>query len=231
MSPASSVLPNEPTLLATHAQDVSLPEEVREQARRALAPVILHIAWKVAAKARQPGRDLLDEAVSHVLHRLDRFSVASGCFVPWCRRVLTNRLTDLVRRAGVRRAEVLHAEEREDPSADASLRAFEVAADLAAPFSAADLARVCDWTQEDRVVLLSLGLLWRKVPAEVWRRTVTACGLEPPFPPPGFGEGDTREERGRVLARALGWTRNRVSQRLSRGRRLLRALEFVRDIE
>jgi DNA-directed RNA polymerase specialized sigma24 family protein len=230
MSLAAPVLSNDPTFLATLAQDAGLPEALREQARKALVPVIRGVARGVAGDTTQAGRDLQDEAVSHVLRRLDRFTPVGGRFVRWCRRVLTNRLIDLIRRAEARRAEGLPPEGREDPSAGLDLRAFEVAADLAAPFSEADLARVCAWRPQERLVLLSLGLLWRKVPAEVWGRTVTACGLQPPFPPAGFGEGDTREERGRILAEALGWKPNRLSQRVSRGRGLVRALDFVHEL-
>jgi DNA-directed RNA polymerase specialized sigma24 family protein len=231
MSVTSPVISNDPTLLAARARDVNLPEVLREQARRELVPVIGRIASRIGADAGQAGRDLRDDAVCHVLGRLDRFTATERCFVAWCRRVLANRLIDLLRRAAARRAEVLYPEAREDPSAGLGLRAFEVAADLAAPFSAADLARVRAWGPLDRVVLLSLGLLWRKVPDEEWRRTVRACGLQPPFPPAGFGEGDTRDERGRALAAALGWKPNRLAQRASRGRRLLRALDFVRDMQ
>ncbi len=227
-SPTAS---QDPTLLAALTRDTSLPEGLREQARRELVPVIRRIASRVGADAGQAGRDLRDEAISHVLRRLHGFDPAAGPFAAWCRRVLTNRLIDLLRRAAARRAEVLRPEGREDPSAGLGLRAFEVAADLAAPFSAADVARVCAWKPFDRLVLLSLGLLWRKLPDPVWRQTVRACGLQPPFPPAGFGEGDTRDERSRILAVALGWGPNRLAQRVSRGRRLLRALNFVQDMQ
>jgi DNA-directed RNA polymerase specialized sigma24 family protein len=231
MSVTSPLAAQDPTRLAVLAQDARQPEALREQARRGLALVIHHIARRVGAGAGQAGQDLRDEALSHVLRHIGRFNAAGGRFVAWCRRVLTNRLIDLLRRAESRRAEALRPEAREDRSAGLRLRAFEVTADLAAPFSPADLARVCAWAPLDRVVLLSLGLLWRKVPGDVWERTVRACGLEPPFPPGGFGEWDTREERGRILASALGWTPNRLAQRVSRGRRLLRALDFVRDMQ
>jgi DNA-directed RNA polymerase specialized sigma24 family protein len=231
MSVPSPIVSNDPTLLAARAQNANLPEELREQARRELVPVIRRIASRVGAGAGQAGRDLRDEAVSHVLCRLDRFAAADQCFVAWCRRVLTNRLIDLLRRAAARRVAVLVPEGREDPSAILGVRACEMAADLAAPFSAADFARVCSWKPLDRLLLLSLGLLWCKLPDQVWQRTVRACGLRPPFPPAGFGEGDTRDERGRVLAAGLGWSPNRLAQRVSRGRRLLRALDFVRDLQ
>ncbi len=222
---------DDPTSLAALAQNTKVPEGLREQARRELVPVILRIALRVGAGAGQVGRDLRDEAISHVLSHLDRFTATERCFVVWCRRVLTNRLIDLLRRAAARRAVALSPEGREDPSAALGLRAREVAADLAAPFSAADLARVCAWKPLDRLLLLSLGLLWRKVPDPVWQRTVRACGLQPPFPPAGFGDGDTRDERGRVLAAGLGWKPNRLAQRALRGRRLLRALDFVRQLQ
>ncbi|HYT95054.1 MAG TPA: sigma factor [Gemmataceae bacterium] len=227
----SSTTSNDPTVMAACALDTNLPEDLREQARRSLVPVIRRIACRVAADAGQAGRDLLDEAISHVLCRLDHFKTTQGHFVGWCRRVLTNRLIDLIRRDERHRADQLHPEGREDVSAGLDLRAFEVAADLEAPFSAADLARICAWKPADRLVLLSLGLLWRKVPAVTWWQTVAACGLRSPFPLAGFGEGDTREERGDVLAAALGWTRNRLSTRMSRGRHLLGDLDFVRDIQ
>lgn len=229
----STDLPDDPSFLARIVTNETLSTVQREQARQALEPLIRRTARRVAARAGQAGQDLIDESVSHVLHprRITQWAEDRKPFESWCFYVLRHHLIDLVRQRNRQRENMTSTlKEPADPRGAHGVSAVEIELDLGTPFSPPDVARVRVWKAIDRIVLLCLAGLWRKVPAALWRKSAVECGLALPFPPPGFGRCQDREERNEMLARAMGWRRNTLAQRWCRRRHLLDDLDFVHEV-
>jgi DNA-directed RNA polymerase specialized sigma24 family protein len=224
--------PDDPELLVRIANDATASPATRDRARLDLQPFIVRTARRVAAGTGAVGRDLIEECEAHVLERLDRFNPSrQSTFAAWCYAVLRNRQRDLMRRRRTHRPDAATAlEERPDPASGAGILAFEMETDLATSLSAADLQRIGSWKPIDQIVLLSLGLLWRKVPVNVWERTLRACGLEPPFPPDELQNCGSLKDRHEFLAEVLGWPSDRLAQRWYRGRDLLDGLDFIKEL-
>ena len=106
---------------------------------------------------------------------------------------------------------------------------LEAALDQQASFSLADVSRIEHWQPWDRVVLLCRSHLWSKVSPAKWNAWLGECGVAPPFPPAEFSFASEREWNA-ILSRALGTKRNTMAQRWLRGRRLLRDLDYLRDM-
>lgn len=215
-------------------QDASQPPERREEAHRALGSVVRRVARCVAARHGQVGQDLEDEALSWVLEpaRLSQFHVAEGIpFEAWCRRVLDNRLLDLLRRrANRRRHEVQAAHQYRSERSTDPFSQLDVELDRHTPFSAADLERLRAWSNpRQRVALLVISTLFTKVPAPLWRQFLEEARVAPPFPPRSLRLLESREDRQALLANALETSPNMVSQWCLRGREQLAHLAFVRE--
>jgi hypothetical protein len=218
-------------------QDEALPLALREQARASLVPFVRRQARRLAAGYGQVGRDLIDESVSWVLQpdRLRSFDPSRGSFAVFVVTILRNRRHDLGRES---KRQQRHGED--GPIGDGVVASpgkqemlwADLRLDLQTPFAPGDLAEVESWPPRDRIVLLCLGLLWQKVPTGTWARWVGQCRLGQPFPPPEYVRclDAPRQERHDCLARALGWSRNTLSQRWCRGQRRLLNLTFIQGL-
>src|SRR5262249_35009493 len=104
-------------------------------------------------------------------------------------------------------------------------------------FSPADLDRIGRWNAADRVELLCLAGLWRKVTEKIWELWLTEYEarrrvvLVRPFPPPWFVSYHDPPSRTRVLAPALSRAnRNTLTQRWWRGQHRLGELHFIQSL-
>ena len=190
-------LPDDATALAVLVQDPRTPIAKRDAAMRKLNLVIQRLARGVACSLMVPKQmrsDLVAEASSHVWQHLATFNGQDGkAFAPWCRRMLRNLLIDRLRAAGRQPSSNetdLHVSVDALPEA-ASLGNGQIASvldqtlDRQHPFGMDDLSRIRGWKLRDRLVLLVLANLWRKIPADEWRQWVEEFGLVAPFPPNG----------------------------------------------
>jgi hypothetical protein len=100
-APRSAEWPENPEELARLAADASLPEGRRDEALRALDPLIRAVAERVARgfRGQQIRQDLCDEALSHVGMRLGQFDPGQGTPLEgWLRTVLYHFGAELRRR-------------------------------------------------------------------------------------------------------------------------------------
>ena len=98
-----------------------------------------------------------------------------------------------------------------------------------APFGAADLNRVEAWRPLDAVVLMLLSGLYPKLPQDLWRQRLEACGVRGPFPTVELL--DLPETRRRdEIARVLGIARNHLDKIWSVKRRWLAGLDLVSQL-
>jgi DNA-directed RNA polymerase specialized sigma24 family protein len=210
--------------LVRRAADRAAPTDQRDAAYRALLPTLHRLAR--LAVGRQGARDpaTVDELVSWLTLRLEQGQLPTDVAGPlaWCQRVLRNRFLDLRRRRA------------EEALPDAALARddgprLEQALDAAAPFGPADLRRVRGWDARRRVLLLTRGLLWRKVAADEWDGWTAGLGLGPPFPPDGFDDWP-EDRRHAHLAAALGMPLNTLHQCWRRWKGDLDELDFVRGL-
>jgi len=204
-----------------------------EKAWAELQPYVEKIAKEIVGSrrsAKQVTQDFLDRALAHVWEALqeNRFDRNRGRFSGWCRQVLRNLLTDLVRRAKTaRNRAILHsdysdseqplAEMVEDDGPDVSqlLEQRE-------PFSRRQLdrlrkkcsARVCV------ILMLLVGLFWR-VPSDIWQNWLKEAGIGEPLPMERMWEREHPLSRGASVALALGMTDEAVRQTWYRYRKHL----------
>lgn len=122
---------------------------------------------------------------------------------------------------------VLDCPEPADPGPGPA--AVESGLDLAAPFGPADLAAVRGWRPRPRLVLLGWHGMWEKLPDRDRRRTLAAVRPAVPFPVADFLDGPDHD-RTAYLAAALRVPPNTITQIRCRGRHLLAALRFVREL-
>lgn len=230
----SATPPEDEDGAARLAADESLGEGARRQAFACLVPTIETVARRVSCRfGGQWRNDVIADAAGDVWAAITSFP-ANGSFEPWCYTVLRNRWLDSVRREqGQQR---IAARTATAPRTEPVLRsAVERALDAQEDFGPEDLRQIADWTPRERLVLLSLSGLWRKVPHPEWARWIAehrACfGLPDPvsFPPDALSDCDTLRKRNEVLAGALRLKRNTLSVLLYRGKERLRALRYVRD--
>ena len=158
----------------------------------------------------------------------DRPRLGEHCVRGWCCAVLKN----LLRSAGRKARRVSRKEKNEtvltapgevsvltmmvaDPECSPAVQ-VETTDFLSAPFSAADLRRVRFWRLEDRIELLCLSDLWRKIPRCMWQRWVMKhhYRYQTPkvLPTPEVLAEPTPQQRLRPLAEALNMKSNTLSQ-------------------
>lgn len=188
----------------------------------------------------QIGYDFTDDAYGHIWEKLSqgRFDPRKGDFAPWCRTVLRNLFRDVARRARRRAKTASTSDVPEAGTENASLHQLadqELEEFSTSPFSAAEMREIRQWPAKDRVTLLWLSGLWRKVPVSVWERWARDLHHRPIqrwlSPPPELLAAEEPDERLPLVAEALGEKRNTVSQRWCRKKALLRRLDSVRSLE
>jgi hypothetical protein len=235
MTPPSPAAGPDADALARQAVDVSQSEEVRHRAWDGLVPIIGRVAQRVALRfSGQTRQDLVGGALADVWEalqqkpRIDRFE-------SWCYALLRNRHLDRIRHE---QTEQRHAAQAgwQRPQAEDLRAALERVTDRQGLLPQADLQAVEGWSLRHRIILLSLTGLWLKIPLAQWQRWVDdhrqAHGVpaDGPFPPVELQSCDDIAQRNGILSAALNLRRNTLSAWLHRGKPLLLALQYVRDL-
>ena len=227
-----------------------LTQQQREYCFEIAQAVIAEQTPAILRRWRQIGRDLLDDARSEIWRRIER-----GCCDPsrgeaqvraWCCTVLRNLLYSLGRKVRrISRVETIASVLSGDGgcgviamvvSDDASCPAVQVEQTefLTARFSEPDLALVRSWRLSDRIELLCLSDLWRKVPDALWRDWVlehrAACGTPVILPTKEVLDEATPQDRMSPLAKALGVRSNSLSQRWHRKQGYVKQLHCIADL-
>ena len=176
-----------------------------DAAVRALQPLIEQTAERVCRRRRvskQIRLDFVDEAVAFVLAipreskrdgvlrpPIANYNSASGSFPAWLRTVLDHRLSDILRSAG-RRAEnerTMVAQQGKPGFIKSSpeLGPHHTGAELdrTSAFNDSDLEKIVAWPVLDRILVLVVFELWRKIPKKLWRNWCMNAKLPTPFPP------------------------------------------------
>jgi DNA-directed RNA polymerase specialized sigma24 family protein len=194
--------------------------------RGALIALLMGPLWGMAWRLAAPDCDIAEELRAHVLLKceLGCYNPRKGRFTAWARKVMTRHLITLLRSRGrAAGGEDAHPE-RLDPHTDATADDTCTTA-----FSAADLARIEKWNPRKRAILLARSLLWTKLPAALWVRTLTAAGLPATFPGAEFEEMNAAD-RNLYLAEVFGVPRNTIHVRVKRWLHHLLELRFVREL-
>jgi DNA-directed RNA polymerase specialized sigma24 family protein len=227
--------PTDPTTLADLAANLDQAAALRDRAARDLQPFLVEMARRIAGRWNRWGADVIDELVSHAALKNLKIEPRPRQFEPWCYTVMKNRFRDWVRHnrhdpLNHLAPETFVADNQPDPGLAHFQSELEYALDRQAPFSPRDLARIGAWKPQQRLVLLCLSLLWRKVPPDVWRQWADQCGLGPGFPPPEFEDHLGPHERTTALAGLMGLQRNTLYKIWTRNRGELGALDYLKAL-
>ncbi len=233
-SPESAGWPTNTDDLAAIACDASRPAEQQYRAFQELRPAIARVVGRLAARFAGVSSDAtVDEALGEVWLARQNFTPGRP-FEPWCYGVLRNSLLQQCRS---RRRERSHrADVAVETVAVEMQRALERALDGDSPLPPGDLAAVREWPVAQRLAVLALSGLSRRVPGNEWLTWVGEYEathertLPEPFPPEAFGECESRAERNAILCEAMKVPRNTLAVWLSRRKSKLRSLQCVRDL-
>jgi len=108
-------------------------------------------------------------------------------------------------------------------------RDLDAGMDRNAPFCDRDLQEIEAWPVRDRLRVLVIAGLWRKVPEHLWVGWCEEEGLSQPFPDE-IGEPATTQDGIAWVAAELGESLEAAKQHWYRKRKLLRNLEYVREL-
>jgi hypothetical protein len=220
---------NDPDIAAAILADANQPPEVRNKAAKYLMTVIEQIARQIIVrKGLHPwgklARCLMEDCVAHVYMAIleKKYDPTKGKIIPWIRKVLINCLIDCIRsheddeQLGI-------IENYPDPSAKVHI--------FHEPFSPHDLEEVRRWQPlRDRVLILVLAGLWRKVPSKEWRCWVETCGWPWPFPPETVCRCDEPRQRITPLAQAVNMRANTLTQIWHRKKSWLKNLKCIQEL-
>lgn len=228
-----------------------LTQQQREYCLEVAQAVIEEQTPGILRKWRQIGRDLLDDALSEIWLRIERDccdpSRGEAQVRAWCCTVLRNLLYSLGR--NVRRmSRVVTIESVLSGDGECGVFASVASDDVSSPtvqveqadfltttFSQQDLATVASWDLSDRIELLCLSGLWRKVPAALWRDWVlelrAARGTPAVLPAREVLNEATSQGRMSPLAKALDVSSNTLSQRWCRKRGYVEQLHCIADLK
>jgi DNA-directed RNA polymerase specialized sigma24 family protein len=207
-----------------------------------LGPTVRRLAREAAHGGTRGDRDeFVAESLTFVIAprkksppRICLYRPETGPLEPWLRELLKNGWRDKCRAAA--RRLYLYSETFDAPAPPVLYWPSEPE-ELIRVFLPADLERIGRWKAAQRVELLCLAGLWRKVTKMIWESFLVdyenSRGLElgRPMPPPSFLRHDDPQSRMQVLARALCLPRaNLLSQHWKRWQHLLGELEFIRGL-
>lgn len=171
--------------------------------------------------------------------RIAEYSPASGEFAAWLRAVLNNLLVDQLRSESRRKAREAKwvisrhgPKPTEDPVELAQAKPSDDDLDRNTRFTDDDLKRIDAWPVLDRVLLLTVFELWRKIPDLRWDIWCREAGLSHPFPPdPGIPRerGEWINFMAQVLVASPNALQNRLRRRLEQLRK--EPLDYVRGIQ
>ncbi|AWM40241.1 hypothetical protein GobsT_13050 [Gemmata obscuriglobus] len=230
---APQPLPDDHDGWAELAADARAPEKNRRGAFERLTTCIEGVARRVSVRFAGRREDFCAGVLGDVWEVIGRFPAGAN-FEAWCYIVLHNRWTDLTRWEQCRESQSLLG--HPEPSAPDIRAALERGLDSAAIFGDDDLREIRAWPLRDRVVLLCLASLWRKVPDDEWQgwvrdhRAAHGTPASDPFPPDSLDRGNGIADQNALLARELDLRRNTLSVILHRGKVRLGVLRYVRDL-
>jgi DNA-directed RNA polymerase specialized sigma24 family protein len=230
MSAHKDEWPSDLSALARIAVDASQPPDRRDRALRDLQPLFRQTARRVAARRGFRCPDLIEELVSHTWMKFLQLTIDEGSIAGWVFTVMSRRLIDLMRTAGRRKEESLEKLGLDTFAAESAHDAIESALDQESRFSSDDLEILAAWPVRRRLVVLSLALLWPRVPGELWDRWVQEAQARPPVPPNGFADLEQPGERYAALAASLGMLPNTLCVTWSRHVGRLAELPFLRRL-
>lgn len=209
---------------------------VVDVAVRALSPLIEETAERVCRRrmvAKQIRVDFVANSLAEILApresrdnqsrppRIAEYNPATGPLPAWLWTVLDNLLKDVLRATGRRAAREQPIVGR-DGEPDIAERAAEPTPhrasddlDRMAPFADQDVEQIAAWPVLDRILVLVVFGLWRKIPTDIWSGWCSDAGLPNPFPP----EPDSERERGELInliAELLTASPNALQNRLRR---------------
>ncbi len=183
--------------------------------------------------------DVVQDAMVKVLQGAYNPSAGSP-FVGWARRVLKNALLDLVKK---RRRELSWEQlatgggrKHDDGGSAPHLDPHDPApgpAETAArnePFCQHDLEVLASVPVRDRIILLVLAGMHRKVPAVVWAQWCSEAKLPASFPPPHLDHPGWEHGRATALAQELGVSPAVVHAVWSRKKRYLLQLKAIQEL-
>jgi RNA polymerase sigma factor (sigma-70 family) len=233
-SPPTDEWPTDADDLAAIARNSSPGEERHDRAVRDLEPTIRRVARRLVARfVGSSPADLLEEALGRVWEALGGYEPGNS-FEAWCYGVLRNHLLARFRQQQRERAH--RSDATVETQAVELQRALEKALDGETNLSEADLQVVRGWASGQRLAVLALCGLWRRVPGTEWSawveeyRTDHQSTLPDPFPPASLEECADLSERMTVLCDAVKVPRNTLSVWLYRRKPMLRELQYVRDL-
>jgi hypothetical protein len=203
--------------LASRVAQAGCTSHDADPAMRALREAIENLAARVVSgsngRRQWIAQDFVTGSSSLIFEELRKgnYDPIKGPFKAWCDKVLRTRFISELRKHNPHRLSTLDTSlpndrptggDIVDPATD-----FREAVDLQdyrhEPLSEIDLQRIGRWQPRHRVILLSLALLWTRVPASRWSQWCTDCNIAGPFPPADFLE-HTPQECQEIVADALG---------------------------
>lgn len=228
-------------------------EAVVDTAVRALQSLIEQTAERVCRRrmvSKQVRMDFVDEAVPFVVTipreskkdgvlrpPISTYDPASGSFPAWLWTMLDRRLTDIRRSAGRRAAheQTMVAQEGEpgfiESTPDPRPHRAADNMDRTTPFCDCDFQQIAAWPVLDRILVLVVFELWRKVSVGVWSEWCSEAGLPNALPQ----DAEDRRERGEWIshiAELLSASPNALQNRLRRRLKKLEdePLDYIRGI-
>ena len=228
-------------------------QSAAEEAMCALQPLVEQTAQRVCRcrmVSKQIREDFVAGAAAFVWHGLEmgkdsvrRPPIASydpsrGRFPAWLWTVLDRCLIDFLRSEAPRRnncGRTITVEEGDsdpilnEPSPAPPDPADEM--DRTSPFmSDSDIDRIKNWPILDRILVLVVLGLWRKIPRDLWCEWCKEAGFSAPFPQ-NEEEHLTRGEWINIIAELLSSTRNALQNRLRRRLKKLKVnpLDCIRE--
>jgi DNA-directed RNA polymerase specialized sigma24 family protein len=234
--PDATPWPTDSNELARIAADAQRDLPLREQAFKALRPIIRRVVSRVSARFHGQARDdLLEAGEGDVWLALPTLPKDVG-FERWCYGVVHNRQIDRLREEQAQQRRARAVAEAPVAAEDVALRvALERGLDQPGRLAEEDLEQVRSWPPAPRLALLSLTGLWSRVPGGEWqtwagRYRATECpALPDPFPPEELEGRERLAERNGLLPEALQVPRNTLSVWLHRYKPRIRQLRYVRE--
>ncbi|HUY34243.1 MAG TPA: hypothetical protein VMV69_15965 [Pirellulales bacterium] len=225
-------------------------QESLDAAIAALQPLIEQTATRVCVRrrvGRQVQLDFVESALTAIVapretkeggrlpERIHKYDAETGSFPGWLWKALDRLLLDVTKS---RRRRAKHEASATDSGDDGGMMErrpdpatsdLDAGFDRNAPFGDRDLREIEAWPVRDRLRVLVISRLWRKVPEHLWIGWCEEEGMSQPFP-------DDPEEPATIqdsifsCAAELGESPEATKQHWYRKRGLLRNLDYVREL-
>lgn len=221
----------------------SADASAHDDALRTIEPFVSEMARRVCCfrrASRQLSRDFVDGSLSSIFGprgesagdaapRIARYRPSDGPFAGWLWTALDHLLVDEMRAAARRNKHELASAALNATRSSGYDAGFASDQATSEPFSAKDLEKIGAWRPLDRIRLLSVARLWRKVPADTWAAWCSEVDLLLEFAPL-HQEEQPLEHWLASVADAMQESRAAFRQHWYRKRKLLEELDYVREI-